>query len=73
MEGRLLEKFKMPKLSKFGGTREHQVEEKTSNIVLFPVTKRGASSWYHGLESTNCKDWEELVRRFIQQYSYNTT
>ncbi|KAJ9173793.1 hypothetical protein P3X46_016897 [Hevea brasiliensis] len=31
-----------------------------------------ASSWYHGLEATVRKDWEELVRRFVQQYSYNT-
>ncbi|KAJ9181599.1 hypothetical protein P3X46_009714 [Hevea brasiliensis] len=86
LDGNLPEKFKMPDLAKFDGTgdpkthlRSYLIVMKTTRLTknqvtqFFSMSLEGvASSWYHGLEATVRKDWEELVRRFVQQYSYNT-
>ncbi|XP_057994336.1 uncharacterized protein LOC131174597 [Hevea brasiliensis] len=86
LDGNLPEIFKMPNLAKFDGTgdpkthlRSYLIVMKTTGLTknqvtqFFSMSLEGvASSWYHGLEATVRKDWEELVRRFVQQYSYNT-
>ncbi|XP_057986706.1 uncharacterized protein LOC131171253 [Hevea brasiliensis] len=86
LDGNLPEKFKMPDLAKFDGTGDPKTHLRSYLIVMkitgltknkvtqfFSMSLEGvASSWYHGLEATVRKDWEELVRRFVQQYSYNT-
>ncbi|KAJ9170390.1 hypothetical protein P3X46_018502 [Hevea brasiliensis] len=86
LDGNLPEKIKMPDLAKFDGTGDPKTHLRSYLIVMkttvltknqvtqfFSMSLEGvASSWYHGLEATVRKDWEELVRRFVQQYSYNT-
>ncbi|KAJ9159639.1 hypothetical protein P3X46_025130 [Hevea brasiliensis] len=79
-------KGQMPDLAKFDGIgdpkthlRSYLIVMKTTGLTknqvtqFFSMSVEGiASSWYHGLEATVRKDWEEPVRRFVQQYSYNT-
>ncbi|KAJ9175458.1 hypothetical protein P3X46_014009 [Hevea brasiliensis] len=59
LDGNLPEKFKMPDLAKFDGTGDPKTHLRSYLIVMKTT-------------ATVRKDWEELVRRFVQQYSYNT-
>ncbi|KAJ9185100.1 hypothetical protein P3X46_004767 [Hevea brasiliensis] len=59
LDGNLPEKFKMPDLAKFDGTGDPKTHFRSYLIVMKTT-------------ATVRKDWEELVRRFVQQYSYNT-
>ncbi|KAJ9186810.1 hypothetical protein P3X46_002342 [Hevea brasiliensis] len=59
LDGNLPEKFKMPDLAKFDGTGDPKTHLRSYLIVMKTT-------------AIMRKDWEELVRRFVQQYSYNT-
>lgn len=83
--GGLLEKFKVPNLLKFDGIGDPKAHLRAYLIIMktiklkkllnsLPYHLKGVvPSWYHGLESTICKDQDELVKRTKQQYSYDKT
>ena len=84
-EDKLPDKFKMPHLQKFGGTRDPRIylsqyittmsTTKAPMYVvarLFVLSLEGmAVNWYHGLEKSVRADWRELCSTFLKQYKYN--
>ena len=83
---KLSDKFKMPQLQKFDGTRDPRIylSQYTTTISttkapmsvvarLFVLSLEGiAVNWYHGLEKSIRVDWKELCSTFLKQYEYNT-
>ena len=87
MEGdELPDKFKMPHLQKFDGTRDPRIylskyiitmstTKAPLSVVtrLFVLSLEGmAVNWYHGLEKSDRADWREMCAAFLKQYEYNT-
>ena len=83
---KLPDKFKMPQLQKFDGTRDPRIHlsqyMKTMSTTKAPMSvvaklfvlylKGMAVNWYHGLEKLIRADWKELYSTFLKQYEYNT-
>lgn len=79
-------KFKISELVKFDGTEEpkcHLRQFKSAMELLglshnqmahaFPLSLVGlALRWFHSIESGKMKIWEDIVREFVLQYSYNS-
>ena len=82
---KLLENFKMPNIDHFDGTgnpKSHvkfcmnvlQAQGCTHEhlVMLFPQTlQKAALSWFMTLEASKTWTWEDVVRIFIDHYSYN--
>ena len=82
---KLPDKFKMPQLQKFDGTRDPRIHlsqyiktmsttEAPMSVVarLFVLFLEGmAVNWYHGLEKSVRAHWKELCSTFLKQYEYN--
>ena len=87
MDGdKLPDKFKMPQLQKFDGTRDPRIHlsQYTTTMSttkapmsmvarLFVLSLEGmAVNWYNGLEKSVRADWRELCAVFLKQYDHNT-
>ena len=82
---KLPENFKMPNIDRFDGTGNPKSYIKLCMSVfqslgctnehiamLFPQTLRKvALSWFLTLETSKTRAWEDVVRAFIDHYSYN--
>lgn len=80
LRGRLLEKFKMLDLPKFDRIRDLKAHLRSYLIAIkttklnkgqkaqfFSLSLEGfASLWYHSLKAIHRKNWDELVKKFIQ-------
>ena len=83
---KLPDKFKMPQLQKFDGTRDPRIYLSQYSITmgttktplsvvtrLFVLSLEGmAVNWYHRLEKFVRANWREMCAAFLKQYEYNT-
>ena len=82
---KLPENFKMSEIDHFVGTGNPQRHVKLCISILqtmgcnhdhiamlFPQTlKKAALSWFLTLENSKTRAWEDIIRAFINHYSYN--
>ena len=82
---KLPENFKMPHIDRFDGTGNPKSHVKLCMSIfqsmdcnheliamLFPQTlTKAALSWFLTFEATKIRTWEDIVRAFIDHYSYN--
>ncbi|XP_028052583.1 uncharacterized protein LOC114257067 [Camellia sinensis] len=79
-------RFKMPHIDRFDGSRDPMVHLGLFSEILWPMgltrlqklplfgrtLSRITAIWYAKLEDSVKRSWEEIAEAFIAQYSYNT-